>query len=169
MRNVEGEIKDIRDTIQFAMVVIIFFSTLMYGALKAGGVVDTNANLQAIIWGIGIAFHIANYFFSAIIIPQIGEGWMKWIKGSLVVGILAFIDPIIVGATYANKGLSWFPAHAFMVFMYIAFTMPIATFALFILGAYWYMIRDIWHFIQEHLKPRQLQSEEVTQIHPQEH
>jgi hypothetical protein len=32
MRDARNEIKDIRDTIQFAMVVIIFFSTLLVSA-----------------------------------------------------------------------------------------------------------------------------------------
>ena len=105
---------------------------------------DPNANTESIIWGVGIAFDIANYFIVGLVAELISEYWMKWIKASIVIGILSFIDPIIVGAVYANKSLSWFPANFFMAFMYVAFAMPVATFILFILCAYWYMFRDIW-------------------------
>jgi hypothetical protein len=152
MRDAQKEIKDIRDTIQFAMVVIIFFSTLLYGALKSAGVADTNANAQSIIWGVGIAFDIANYFIVGVVAELITEYWMKWIKVSIVIGILSFIDPIIVGAAYANKTLSWFPAHLFLACMYVAFAMPIATFILFMICAYWYMLRDLWRFVRNKFK-----------------
>jgi hypothetical protein len=124
----------------------------MYGALKATGMADPNANAQSIIWGVGIAFDIANYFVVGLAAPLIGEYWMKWIKASIVIGIFAFIDPIIVGAAFANTTLSWFPAHLFMVCMYVAFAMPIATFTLFMICAYWYMLRDLLMWTRKRFK-----------------
>jgi hypothetical protein len=144
MQSQETEIKIIRDYIQFSMVVIIFFSSLFYTALKATGVQETKAGIESLIWGIGIAFHIANYVAAGIIGQRVGNPWIRWIKVSLVVGMLAFIDPIIVGAMYSNAHLSALPANAFLISFYIAFTMPIATFTLFLAGAYWVMFKDLF-------------------------
>jgi hypothetical protein len=148
MEDPRREIKEIRDTIQFAMVIVIFFSAFMYGAMKAVGVTEANAELESLIWGVGVALHIGNYFLVGLFGSLISESWMKWVRGSLIVGILAFIDPIIVGSVYSNAHLSAFPANLFLVFFFIAFAMPLVTCVLLILGAYWVMIKEIWGFIK---------------------
>jgi len=141
--------QEARDIIQFALVIIIFFSGLVYSASKVAGATDIQAIDISLIWGIGVAFHIVNYFFVEIVAGHMGTNWLRWVTHSLVAGVLAFIYPIIIVAASSNAHLGFVGANLFYASFYIAFFMPVVTFSLMIVATYWSMIREIIQRIKD--------------------
>lgn len=120
----EQLVKDVRGIIQFALTVAIFFESFL--------VTFSPGNENALLWGLAVAFYIADYLLIVLVGTELSERWALWVKGSLYVGVATFMIPIALISVFANKPFSTRYAWTLTYPLGGTLAMPILTFVLIV-------------------------------------
>jgi hypothetical protein len=144
-------VKEVRDKIEFTIVIAIFFSSLLYMASKAAGSNDIQANSNGLIWGIAVSIHILNYLLIDLSGKEIKRNWFRWIKASLVLGILAFIPAIFFTVVYYNKTVPLAYGWILMGSLWAVLLMPAISFLLICGHLDWMAVKNMWKMARKKL------------------
>ena len=135
-----GLIKEVRDRIQFLIMIGIFFSTFIYTFYKAIGSNEVIANTNALFWGLGVAFCIINYLLVGTV-QDIKRKVLTWVRGSISINIALFILPTILLFLLVKNPISEYFAWPFVISLYGCVLMPFITFLLLLGIMYWQEFR----------------------------